>query len=247
MPDDETLAVMYGEDYARFFSIEESMSGAAGVHETLAWLGQRKPGTLIDYGCGAGYLLREAGKLGWKAIGIEFDRRIAARTSNESGALVVTSLAALDADCEADVLHLGDVIEHLTAPDIHIPQILGRLKQGGLLVAQGPLEGNPNLFLAAVRLAKRFRRNKTMEMAPYHVILSSAKGQRAFFRRFGLEEMKFSIQEVAWPAPARISLRDLRNPRAAALFVLRRLSQLISSLRSDCWGNRYFYVGRWNG
>ena len=57
MPDAETLDVMYGPDYDRFLSAEESMSGES---EVIRWLRLNKAGTLIDYGCGAGHLLRES-------------------------------------------------------------------------------------------------------------------------------------------------------------------------------------------
>jgi SAM-dependent methyltransferase len=244
MPDAETLAQMYGPDYDRFLSVEESMSGES---EIIRWLSQNKAGTFIDYGCGAGRLLREAAKEGWKAIGVELDQRVADKYGAGGKVFIVTDPAKLGADHKADVFHLGDVIEHLTDPDAQIPRILGLLKKGGTLLAQGPLEANPNLFLTAVRWARHLRGRRVLEAPPYHVIQATAEGQREFFRRFRLTELAFSVSEVSWPAPGRLAVGDLLNPRALALFSIRRVSQFVSFLRPGALGNRYFYVGRWNG
>jgi hypothetical protein len=121
------------------------------------------------------------------------------------------------------------------------------IKPGGLLLAQGPLEGNANLFTAVLRLSRTVRRPRPTEMAPYHVLLATARGQRMLFRRFALTEIEFSVHEVAWPAPDRLSCADLGRPRAVGLFALRRCSQAVSKLRPRHWGNRYFYAGRLRG
>lgn len=84
-------------------------------------------------------------------------------------------------------------------------------------------------------------------MAPYHVLLATAKGQQDFFRRFGLEELTFSIREEDWPAPPGLALSDLGRPRLVGLFMLRRFSQAISAVMPAPWGNPYFFAGRWSG
>lgn len=76
------------------------------------------------------------------------------------------------------------------------------------------------------------------------MLLATRVGQRRLFERFGLEELEFSVSEVSWPAPSTLTRSDLKRPRPVALFLLRRLSQAVSKLRPDRWGNRYFYAGR---
>jgi SAM-dependent methyltransferase len=245
MPDAETLAAMYGPAYAEFLSSEASHSGAEGSQAVIRWLDSLRPGAFLDYGCGGGQLLKEARRHGWEAVGVEFDAGAAARASQTSGARVVTDTTVLGDSFRADLLHLGDVIEHLTDPDTEIPEILSLLKPGGVLLAQGPLENNPNLFWAVTRWGRRLRGRPRVEMAPYHVLLATAAGQRAFFRRFGLQEFSFTLREAAWPAPNRISVSDLGRPRRLGLFLIRRFSQLVSRLAPHAWGNRYFYAGHW--
>jgi len=74
--------------------------------------------------------------------------------------------------------------------------------------------------------------------------MATSKGQRSLFQRFGLSELEYSLREVAWPAPSKLTLGDIARPKQATLFALRLLSISLSALNSREWGNRYFYAGR---
>lgn len=242
MPDAEDLQEMYSSNYAEMFHGGENMGGAYGVAEVLKWLRQQGSGTFVDYGCGAGHLLVAAKAAGWQAVGIEFDQRLASSIAGKTGIPVLTTSDAMAGT--ADVLHLGDVVEHLTDTDRQMEQILSLLKPGGVLLAQGPLENNSNLFHFAISVSRRLRRNREIQMPPYHVLLATAAGQRRFFNRLGLRELQYTIREEAWPAPATITRAELAQSRALALYMLRRCSQICSAIRPQTWGNRYFYAGR---
>ncbi|MGH9902244.1 MAG: class I SAM-dependent methyltransferase [Pyrinomonadaceae bacterium] len=247
MPGHETLAQMYGEEYGKHFAGDPNGEDVRESLRVIEWLRRSEPGTFIDYGCGAGQLLKEAAKLNWSTAGVEFDERVAEEVRKRTGAVVVTRPGELLNGPLADVLHVGDVIEHLTEINRQMREIVGLIKPGGLLLAQGPLEGNANLFTSMLRLSRTARRRRRTEMAPYHVLLATAAGQRMLFQRFGLEEVEYSVREVSWPAPSKLSLTELGRPRSVGLFILRRCSQAVSTLRPGRWGNRYFYVGRRNG
>jgi SAM-dependent methyltransferase len=234
---------MYGSDYVELFHGHENMGGPANFAQVLQWLQREGNGKFVDYGCGAGVVLLAARDAGWNAVGIEFDKQVADEVSRRTGVPVVSDPSELTEEF-ADVLHLGDVVEHLTDIEHQMPQILKLLKAGGLLLAQGPLENNANLFNLGVRLSRRLRPGRRTEMAPYHVQLATAEGQRRFFRRFGLHELSYSISEEAWPAPAKISRQNFTQLRSVGLFILRRCSQSLSAMRPNSWGNRYFYAGR---
>ena len=243
MPDDETLREMYGPTYAMNFASGPSIDDPKEPERVLAWLAKSPRGTFIDYGCGEGKLLSEAQKLGWEVIGVEFVEDVARQLERRLNVKVMTSKEALDAKGIADVVHLGDVIEHMTKINEQMPQVLNLIKPSGVLIAQGPLEGHFNLFTLVIRWAHSVRRSRTTEMAPYHVMLATRAGQEQCFSRFGLTSLEFLLSEVAWPAPGHLSKSELKNPRSIVLFFLRRLSQAISGINRK-WGNRYFYVGR---
>ncbi len=244
MPDRETLAQMYGDDYGQFISLEEAHSGGEGTDNVLQHLRIFDQGTFLDYGCGGGYLLREVSKAGWRTWGTEFDRTATESLKRSHGdSVVVEDLDQIPSDILFDAIHMGDVIEHLTDVNTEMTRILGRLKTGGVLIAQGPLEANFNLFLSGLRL-KKLLRNTDSTMAPYHVMLATDAGQRELFSRFSLEQIAFEISEAAHPAPETIDLAGLRNVRLASLYLLRKFSQTFSPFISASAGNRYFYVGR---
>jgi len=247
MPDSETLAQMYGPEYAAMHSDNWYVDDPKQPQRVVDWLGKLKKGVFIDYGCARGHLLSEALRLGWEAIGVELDERVAKATNKATGAKVVSDLAELGGKPIADVLNLGDVIEHLTRINQQLPEILRLIKPNGILLAQGPLEGNANLFTFGLHLARMARRSRWSEGAPYHVILATTAGQERMFRRFGLEQIEYFVNEVSWPAPSRLSRKVITQPRLAALFVLRRLSQGVSKINPQRMGNRYFYVGRLGG
>lgn len=243
------LTLMYGLGYATSFQNELAIPDPKEPERALDWLKKMGKGAFIDYGCGKGTLLVEAAKLNWQPVGVELDAQVARHVMDQTGFQVVSDLIELTTNysATADALHLGDVIEHLTQVDEQIPGILRLIKLGGVLIAQGPLEANSNLFTFVLSHVRRLRPWRRTEMAPYHVLLATAAGQRKLFQRFGLEELEYSINEVAWPAPNRLTRSDLKNPRAVSLFLLRRMSQQLSKRFPGHWGNRYFYVGQWHG
>ena len=179
-------------------------------------------------------LLEEAAKVGWQPVGVEFDSQVARGVEERTGFTVLTASAAdSSAGHIADILHLGDVLEHLTEMENQLPRILRLIRPGGLLLAQGPLEGNFNFFAACCGLSRRLRPWRRTEMAPYHVLMATSEGQRLLFRRFGLSELEYSFCEVAWPAPSKLTLGGHSvRPKQATLFAFRRLSVSLSALNS---------------
>jgi SAM-dependent methyltransferase len=247
MPEPGVLQQMYGPGYKAAFSegTNGNVEDPKEPGRCIEWLRDRGTGTFLDYGCGAGVLLEAAAKAGWRPVGVELDSKVAREVEERTGFRVLT---AEEADASerhiADILHLGDVLEHLTEMENQLRRILRLIKPGGLLLAQGPLEGNFNLFAACCGLSRRLRPWHRTEMAPYHVLMATSRGQRFLFDRFGLSELEYSIHEVAWPAPSKLRLRDIARPKQTALFALRRVSVMVSALNAKKWGNRYFYAGR---
>jgi SAM-dependent methyltransferase len=247
MPEPEILQQMYGPGYKTAFakSANGNVEDPKEPERCIEWLREQGAGTFLDYGCGAGALLVAAAKAGWRPVGVELDGKVAREVEERTGFRVLTAEEAEASERHiADILHLGDVLEHLTEIENQLPRILRLIKPGGLLLAQGPLEGNFNFFAGCCGLSRRLRPWHRTEMAPYHVLIATSRGQRSLFQRFGLSELEYSLHEVAWPAPSRLRLRDVARPKQATLFALRRLSVALSALNSKRWGNRYFYAGR---
>lgn len=150
MPDAGTLQKMYSSDYLAVNKKATEADSPKDPGFLLRFLKERgRTGLFLDYGCGEGDLLTAARALGWDCVGFEYDPGVAAVVSAETGCRVESDPAMLfgpSGEPVVDVLHLGDVIEHLTDLEHQFPEILRLIKPGGYLLAQGPLEAGPNLF-----------------------------------------------------------------------------------------------------
>lgn len=243
MPDEATLAKMYDSSYCD--PDAEVDNGEANLpdkfDEVIELIKGRPPGMFLDFGCGEGELLRDVKALGWDTLGIDFNPDFASAAVREGITVLPVGAAVVQ---KADVLHLGDVIEHLTDLEDQFPKIVELLKEDGLLVAHGPLEGNPNLFFRCIRGLKNLRGNPRTEMAPFHVILATTDGQEILFERAGLEKVEYRVSEIAFPAPETLRLKELSNVRNASLYGIRKVSKFVTRLGGNKIGNRYFYVGR---
>jgi SAM-dependent methyltransferase len=233
MPDDATLQKMYAVEY---FDGDANAARFDVITDKLAGL---EKGFFVDYGCGDGTLLRAVSDLGWKVAGIEFNpNTVKAIAAQNPFPVVLVS----EPTPPADVLHLGDVIEHLTDLGSQLPDILKRLKPDGVLIAHNPLEGNPNVFVLLLKSYRRFR-GGAVRSVPYHVTHATTRGQMALFERLGLQTISFDVTEVPFPAPRFIS--EANGLKDYVLYIMRKLSQVTSrvvGLKNH--GNRYMFVGR---
>lgn len=98
-----------------------------------------KSGRLLDVGCGFGWVVSEAEKRGFKAIGID-----QAKPYIELGKqvlhveLINTSLEKFSTKEKFDVVILNHVLEHIKKPDEFLTKIRQLLKSGGLLFVACP-------------------------------------------------------------------------------------------------------------
>ena len=99
----------------------------------------RRPGKLLDVGCGLGFLLNEAQRRGWETVGIDvsnyplkFCRQLGLTV--KKGTLKTAKLPA----ASFDVVTSLQTIEHETNPLEHTQAIYRLLKPGGLAVITTP-------------------------------------------------------------------------------------------------------------
>jgi SAM-dependent methyltransferase len=176
--------------------------------ESAGMLAQVLPANarVLDYGCGTGAFLRALQSAGFVPFGVEFDRDAAQAASLNARCEVLTVEDFWARDVGAfDAIHLGDVLEHLPEPAIVLRQLLGRLRAGGILFAEGPLEVNPSPVYWSASLfgwAKRAARpGFTATHPPTHLFRASARQQLAFFQKLdsGLSLRKWQVYETGWP------------------------------------------------
>jgi len=106
----------------------------------IASMTGRPAGRVLDIGCNVGTFLSAAARAGWRAVGVEPNRRAAALAEQRGfevhRGLFDESLAA--GLGEFDAVHAGDVIEHMFAPVEFLARVREVLRPGGLLVIVTP-------------------------------------------------------------------------------------------------------------
>ncbi|HWH80913.1 MAG TPA: class I SAM-dependent methyltransferase, partial [Burkholderiaceae bacterium] len=106
----------------------------------LAYLDHRRPGKLLDVGCGTGAFVAAMQRLGWEARGTDFDPIAAERARTIHNISVdVGDLIQLRYEAESlDAIALRHVIEHVYEPRELVAECWRLLKPGGQLVFATP-------------------------------------------------------------------------------------------------------------
>jgi SAM-dependent methyltransferase len=207
VPDTDSFARMYAKtNYHDFhYSDYESTRNDASVKMLNSLLLTKS--LILDYGCGVGHFLRSVQSAGYQAIGVEFDSEAAIVASHNSGCKVfsVAEFFHHYREEKFDLIHLGDVLEHLPEPKKTLEELLIRLKSGGLLFIEGPLEVNPSPVYWAMILFSNVKRRlnprSTGEGQPTHLLRTDAKQQLDFFYRVNpnLKLLYWEVYETGWP------------------------------------------------
>lgn len=163
--------------------------------------------TVLDYGCGAGGFLKQCKAQGFGVIGVEFDPAAAQSVAQSLGcrAIRADEFNASDTANQADVVHFGDVLEHLPDPRTTLENALHCLRPGGYLYVEGPLEVNASPVYFAARAFGAFKRmisnGRVGSGVPTHLFRTHARAQREFFNRLGpdYQWVAWSMQETGWP------------------------------------------------
>jgi len=120
MPSDTELAPLHGLDYnsqdndgLRLESDPRAVGWIIGIVQSL------DPDRFVDYGCGSGELLRRVATTGVEAVGFDLDAsgvEGVEEASLPAGCTAYTYADLGDHLSTADVLHIGDVLEHVPNP-----------------------------------------------------------------------------------------------------------------------------------
>jgi SAM-dependent methyltransferase len=101
---------------------------------------------ILDIGCGPGFFLKRGRERGWKGLGIEPSRQ-AAEFAKELGIEVMNCFlnkAELEkGDERFDVIHMSEVLEHVTDPISLCKSAYTLLDKGGIICIVVPNDYNP--------------------------------------------------------------------------------------------------------
>ena len=138
----------YRKDYTQLELEVIALRVAQRGARICALMGRDAPGTLLDVGCGEGFVISHFSKRGWKVAGIDFSLAGIKQMNPHCESFVEQGdvFRLLDnkiANCEIhDLVWLGNVLEHVLDPVGLLRSLRRLVKADGLMVVTVPNDGN---------------------------------------------------------------------------------------------------------
>lgn len=249
VPAVEDYKIMYNPKYHTTFYFKEIVHDYGYLDPLLNELNHEKK--LLDYGCGDGSFLQYFFSKGYQCFGTEYDPVLVKQLKEKKPGMNFYSIDDFWQQTETEeynIIHLGDVLEHLDKPAEFLKKLSGKLKKSnGILLVEGPLENNKNLAFFFRYISSMImlivNPSKKVSHVPYHVTFSNARNQRQLFEDSGFRTLEFKVYESAWPYPAKPG----KSPGSRVKFFIAKISIALSGLFPFLkMGNRFIYTGTLN-
>jgi SAM-dependent methyltransferase len=237
-PVEAVLEQAYG-DAASTDYVEEEAGQRATARRTIAEIERFVPrGSLLDLGCWVGYLLDEAGRAGWTALGVEPSDFAAAYARDQLGLDVVhASMEDAELDLSAfDAVFMGDVIEHLLDPAGALDRVAKLLAPGGVVALAVPNAGS--------RLA-RLMGPRWWSVIPTHVQYFTRRSIGTLLARRGYEPLWFGTSPKAFTVRYYLERIGGYSPSLArGLVAAARATGLAERIWAPDFGDRMLVIAR---
>ncbi|MEO7987588.1 MAG: class I SAM-dependent methyltransferase, partial [Gemmatimonadales bacterium] len=175
------------------------------------------PGTVLDFGCGAGDFLIKMRTAGWSCAGVEVSDA-AVEVARAQGLRVEKSLAAYPA-ASFDYVRSNHSLEHLSDPRAALVEMFRVLKPGGTLFIGVPTNDGQN--------ARLFGEHWWYLGAPVHPVTFSTRGLLTLMRDVGFEPVRVSTNSdfgsVAGSLQIYLNRHSSRRSSEGAIFAVKPL------------------------
>lgn len=174
-------------DYDSYYT-EANLSDPAIIHERLDHILQgfssyRRNNRLLDIGCGAGSILRAAGRAGWKAEGLDVSRTAIDHIRSEGFEAFLGQLSEAQYPTgHFDVVTASELFEHVPDTEALIAEVARILRPGGLCWATTPHAGG----LSARVLGLKW----SVISPPEHLHLFSVQGIEKLLLKHGFNSVR---------------------------------------------------------
>lgn len=162
-------------------------------------------GSLLEVGCGPGYLLDEARGYFDSLSGVELSPRTAAQASDLTAAKIYLSIEEIDDSPAFDCIIATHVIEHIYDPVAFVEGLARRLKPGGSMILAAPHMGSVFRHI----MGRRWPSFKY----PEHVSFFDEKTLPELFQRAGLEVVERVPYPHVFPLSLVLSKFGIPSPR----------------------------------
>jgi SAM-dependent methyltransferase len=142
---------------------------------------------LVEIGCAGGWLLKHAAERGWQARGVELSRDAVAHARALGLDVFHGDLpGAQYPPASADLIYMGDVLEHVPDPRAVLVEAARVLAPGGALYLRGPTTTNSIARGLALAIYGAAGRDIVLREPPYHLWEFRPGSLRRLFEKAGL-------------------------------------------------------------
>lgn len=188
----------------------------------------KKPGRLLDVGCGNGAFLARATDMGWRAQGCEIDPKAVITCRGIHMDVIEGDAFHPSLDGEIfDVITMSHVIEHVADQRALLRRVHALLRPGGMfwMALPNPESEGSRVFGAAWHALH----------PPYHVCIPSQSVLENWMKDAGFADVRFLRRGAhvrrLWRISQAIARRDdVPTPSASALLVHRLKADLLATL-----------------
>jgi len=233
---------MYSKNYhdQYYFNYNENYT------QQLSLIAPYNKKSILDFGCGDAGLLDLLQKNDFETTGVEYDNELVKKLSVKFAAIKFMQEKNFWSNTSTyDVIHLGDVLEHVSDPAGLIQQLKTKLNKDGLFFIEGPLERNPSVgyyFRNCTFFFRNvFNRESTRVEFPYHITYTNSNNQQLFFETIQLQKIYFKITEAGWPYID--TIKEVRSPWLMVQYLVAKISIAVAAVIPG-YGNRFIYIGK---
>ena len=160
----------------------------------------------LDFGCGNGHFIEQINHK-YKCYGVEYDLNTIVECKKKIKNAVFLNnnqISIKKYNNFFDVIHIGDVLEHVVDPDLFLISLHKKIKKRGYLYIDGPLERNISLVNYSIILFGNIKRlfvpTNRNDFKPYHLYFCNFKNQLSMIDKLKkFRVVKYQVYETGWP------------------------------------------------
>jgi len=197
-PDLSAVSKHYdGDYYAPWVSEQKAEREKLWLRRLSLLHNYKKPGRLLDVGCGEGSFLSAAKKAGWEVSGTEVSEWALSHVPAELG-VRRGDLNSVEFEPQSfDAVTMWHVLEHTCDPRGNLEKIYGLLKKDGVLIIAVPNAAN-RIFRAAYPLARgKFLRYYEEGEREIHVHHFTSRTLSLLLEKTGFEVLRSGLDRSA--------------------------------------------------
>ncbi len=205
-PNKDDLKILYDDKlyHQNFYNFLESDEYQSSVNYLNKFLNNKIK--LLDFGCGNGHFISEIDQI-HECYGVEYNLDTIENCKEKFPNASFFQMEEIENnkfDNFFDVVHLGDVLEHVVDPLDLLDKLYNKIEEKGLLYIEGPIERNFSIVNFVIiffgNIKKILMPNLKNKFQPYHLYFTNFQNQVAMINKNKkYKVINYEVFETGWP------------------------------------------------